>query len=127
MNSPIWRLGRRVEDDDHFLAPLLGIVARSEGIDEMGLAQALGCSLSGLGALRLCRRPRPEPPEFEADVARISSFVGARADVLAQFVRHADALTAFRQIESASSGMLLAARDRSELEDLEGSDAGAPG
>lgn len=113
MDSPIRQFSRRAEDDDFFLASAIRTYARSEGMDEAGLAEALGCAPSDLDALRLCRRPRPEPPQFEADVVRISSFTGVKPDVLAQVVRRADILMAFRQVDDASSGMMMAARDRS--------------
>jgi hypothetical protein len=107
-------LARRVVDDPFFLGEALAAYARSEGLDDAGLAAALGCSVEGLARLRLCRRP--DPARFGADVARIAERFGARADALAEAVRRADALAALRDASAgaAEAGLLMAARDRDE-------------
>lgn len=106
-------LARRVQSDPAFLAAALADYARSERLDERGLAAALGCPPEQLSALRLCRRPRAEPAgQFRRDVEQIGARFGVRADVLAEAVRRADALAALRQAAAAERGTLMAARDR---------------
>lgn len=106
-------LARRIEGDDFFLASALADYARTEHLDEQGLAGALDCSEEDLVSLRLCRRPRPEPQSFRADVDRIASRFGARTDVLAEAIRRSDALRTMRaRSTEETSGTLMAARDR---------------
>ena len=106
-------LARRIEGDDFFLASALADYARTEHLDEQGLAGALDCSEENLVSLRLCRRPRPEPQSFRRDVNQIASRFGARADVLAEVIRRSDALRTMRaRLTEETSGTLMAARDR---------------
>lgn len=104
-------LARRIEGDDFFLASALADYARTEHLDEQGLAGALDCSEEDLVSLRLCRRPQPQ--SFRADVDRIASRFGARTDVLAEAIRRSDALRTMRaRSTEETSGTLMAARDR---------------
>lgn len=106
-------LARRIEGDDFFLASALADYARSEHLDEQGLAGALDCSEEDLVSLRLCRRPRSQPESFRREVGRIASRFGARTDVLAEVIRRSDALRAMRaRSTEETSGTLMAARDR---------------
>lgn len=106
-------LARRIEDEDFFLASALADYARTEHLDEQGLAGALDCSEEDLVSLRLCRRPRPQPESFRREVNRIASRFGARAGVLAEVVRRSDALRTMRaRSTEETSGTLMAARDR---------------
>lgn len=113
MSERVAALARRVGHDPHFLASALAAYARSERLDERGLAAALGCAAETLAPLRLCRRPRPEPPAFRDDVARIAARFGVDPAALAQVVRRADALDALRR-GVADTGLLAAARDRDD-------------
>ncbi len=109
----ITALARRIEGDDFFLASALADYARSEHLDERGLAGALGCSEEDLVSLRLCRRPRPQPESFRREVNQIASRFGARTDVLAEVIRRSDALRTMRaRSTEKTSGTLMAARDR---------------
>jgi len=109
----ITALVQRIEGDDFFLASALADYARSEHLEEQGLAGALGCSEEDLVSLRLCRRPRPQPESFRREVNRIASRFGARTDVLAEVIRRSDALRAMRaRSTEETSGTLMAARDR---------------
>jgi hypothetical protein len=108
-------LARRVQTDPAFLAAALADYARGERLDEHGLAAALGCPPERLSLLRLCRRPRAEPPEqFRRDVEQVAARFDVRVDVLAEIVRRADALTALRRAPADARGTLMAARDREE-------------
>jgi hypothetical protein len=105
-------LARRIEGDDFFLASALADYARTENLDEQGLAGALGCSEEDLVSLRLCRRPRPQPESFRREVGRIASRFGARTDILAEAIRRSDALrTMSARSTEETSGTLMAARD----------------
>lgn len=125
MTSRINAFARRVEGDAFFLASALADYARSERLDELGLAEALDCTSETLSLLRLCRRPHPEPASFRKDIDRIASRFGVRADVLAEVVRRSDALAHLRQTATADQGLLMAARDRgnehSQIDAPEGS------
>ena len=112
-------LARRVGQDSFFLASALALYARSERLDEQGLARALGCPPATLTMLRLCRRPRPEPAAFREDIERIATRFGIDAGALARIVRRADALEGLRAAGSAGverddAGLLMAARDRED-------------
>lgn len=121
MSDRIAALARRVQDDPFFLASALKDYAEGEGLDDFGLAALLGCSVETLDPLRLCRRPRPDPPWFRQDVDRIVARFGVSASALAAIVRYADALVALRRPTPGEQGTLLAARDRDD--DAESDDA----
>ena len=112
MTSALPALARRVRHDPFFLASALAIYAESEAMDDQQLAAQLGCTGDTLVPLRLCRRPRPEPPLFRQDVEVIAERFGLHADVLAAAVRRADVITALRREAEGSQGALIAARDR---------------
>lgn len=118
MADRLARFARRVEGDPFFLASALAAYARTEALDDAGLAAALSCDPSALTPLRLCRRPRPEPAAFRADVDRIAARFGADPGALAQIVRRADALATWRDAPPAAgrddAGLLAAARDRDD-------------
>lgn len=116
MSSGIERLANRVAQDPFFLATPLQIYATGEGMDDAGLCTLLGCGQETLSMLRLCRRPRPEPPLFAQDVARIAERFALSADLLAEIVRRADAIGALRQAGITARGALIAARDRQDEE-----------
>lgn len=109
MPDPREHLARRVATDPAFLAWALAGYARGEGLDDAGLAAALGCPVPTLTTLRLCRLPAADPPAFRQDIDRIAGRFGVDADVLAEAVRRAQAL---RRLQGgAARGTLLAARD----------------
>lgn len=115
MPGRIDALARRVESDPEFLASALADYARSEGLDDEGLAAVLGCSVTVLGPLRLCLRPRPQAGQFRTDVDEIATRFGVRRDALVEVVRRADALAALRRPPSSQEhGLLMAARDRAQ-------------
>jgi hypothetical protein len=111
MSDRMAALARRVEDDPFFLAAALAAYARTEGLSDALLAQRLGCMPVQLAAMRLCRTPRPTAREFQEDVERIASAFQIDATVLAEVVRRADSLRAFRTVADERAGYLMAARD----------------
>jgi hypothetical protein len=104
MASLLPALARRVSDDPFFLASVLKVYAESEAMDDEQLAAQLGCGTETLVPLRLCRRPRPEPPQFRQDVEVIAARFQIRADVLAGAVRRADEASSGRESGHAHGG-----------------------
>jgi hypothetical protein len=113
MSELLAGLARRVEGDPFFLAFALAGYARSRGLDDAGLAAALGCRPEDLPMLRLCRAPRPDPPDFRADVTAVAGRFGIDPATLVEAVRHGEAVAALRRPAAASPepGAVLAARD----------------
>lgn len=103
---------RRVSDDRFFLASALRDFARSEGLDEAGLAAFLDCRVEALPAIRLCRRP--VPASFREDIGHIAERFSLDDAALAEAVRRADVLAALRN--AAAESALAAARDREDGE-----------
>jgi hypothetical protein len=118
MSDRMAALARRVVDDPFFLAAALAAYARAEGLSDVLLAQRLGCTPVLLDTVRLCRTPRLSAREFQEDVDRIATVFQIDATVLAEVVRRADSLRAFRTVAEKRAGYLMAARD------LETHDAG---
>jgi hypothetical protein len=114
MSERIAALGRRAQDDPFFLAAALADYAQSEGLDEEGLAAMLNCSIETLNRLRLCRRPVPTADAYWADVTRIATRFGVKAEALAEVVRRSDVLVALRREGADGGGLVAAARDRVE-------------
>jgi hypothetical protein len=110
MLDPFDSMIGRLEADPFFLAAVLSAYARSRDLDDVGLADALGCSPDDLVDLRLCRAPRPDPPEFRADVRRIAARFGLDAGRLADVVRRGQGSLVLRTRRPAPAG-LLAARE----------------
>jgi hypothetical protein len=123
MASRLAALGQRVRDDPFFLASVLDVYAESEAMEDDQLAAQLGCATETLVPLRLCRRPRPDPPHFRQDVEVIAERFGLRADVLVTAVRRADAVLALRRGAAGAEGTLMAARDRGADDRLDRDDA----
>src|SRR5687767_1708164 len=113
MSERVASMARRVSHDPYFLASVFSAYARSERLDERGLAAALGCTVEALVPLRLCRRPLAETPIFRDDVARIAARYEVNPVALAQIIRRVDALEALRRGVN-DAGMLVAARDRDD-------------
>lgn len=129
MSERLDHLARRVEDDRFFLASALADYARSERLDDVGLARFLGCAVGALTTLRLCRRPAGDAATFRAALAQIAAYGGVDRVALAAIVRRADALDGLRADTAATAhdgrGTLLAAREREGTESDEG--RAAPG
>jgi hypothetical protein len=113
MSKRLDALARRLEGEREFLASALATYAGAENLSDDDLAGRLGCDPAQLAALRLCRMPRAAPAEFRQDIDRIADAFQVDALVLAEAVRLASSLAAFKQ-RGSSSGTLMAARDREE-------------
>jgi hypothetical protein len=113
MNPYLAHLARRVSDAPDFLACALAEYARSERLDDAGLAARLGCPVETLTHLRLCRMPRAEPPHFWQEIEQIAKRFSVPAQVLAEITRRGQSLFHLRQAagQQGASGFLLAARD----------------
>ncbi len=113
MSTALDHLAARVATDPEFLASVLAEYARSETLDDAGLATALGCPTADLTRLRLCGSPRPGAEHFRADVAAIANRFGIDPNVLVAIVRRGQSLSRLRagQSSEVSPGFLLAARD----------------
>lgn len=120
MSDRLAAFARRVQGDRFFLGSALSVFARSERLDEYGLARQLSCPVETLVLLRLCRRPTGDTAAFRADIATIAARFGADAAALAVMVRRADALEAMREAGAAETGTLRAARDQNPPPDEEG-------
>lgn len=113
MSAALDHLAARVATDPMFLANALAEYARSEGLDDAGLATALGCPVSELTRLRLCGAPGAEPEQFRADVTAIADRFGIDSNTLTRIVRRGQSLARLRasQPGGVEPGFLLAARD----------------
>jgi len=106
------RAAQRAGQQPFFLAWSLLAYARAEGLDDDGLAAALGCDPASLPALLLCRRPEGEGAVFRADVEAIAERFRLDAARLARLIRTADTVVAWAWAATDQVGGLLAARDR---------------
>lgn len=106
------RLAERLAADPDFLAAVFAGYKAHAGADDDQIAHRLGADPSLLPRLALCRRPRPDL--FRDDVESIAGEFGLDAAKFADFVRHADVLTAFAAPAATgqSQHVLAAARDR---------------
>lgn len=112
MSEALNHLAGRVAGDPLFLANPLAEYARSESLDDAGLAAALGCAVDDLARVRLCRAPRPAPDAFRADLAAVATRFGIGTAVLTRVVRLGQSLAELRGAPTATEpGFLLAARD----------------
>lgn len=112
MSTALGRLARLLEDDDGFMASVLCYYAQGERLDDRRFAERLGCSEEALAELAVCRAPRHEPAEFQADVVRLAARFGIDAELLADVVREVRNLRPMRA--AGVRGTLMAARDRDE-------------
>ncbi len=117
MIDPLVHLAGRVADHPSFLAAALAVYARSEELDDRGLADRLGCSVEQLPLVRLCRAPRSDPAGRSEDVAIIAGHFHLNELVLLEAVKRAAVLERLRQAAPGSpsaggEGLLMAARDR---------------
>jgi hypothetical protein len=112
MTDPLEALAARAATEPFFLASVLAAYAGSEGLDDAGLAAALGCPPGELAMLRLCRAPRVEPREFWDDISRIAEHFGIDPTKLAEAVKRGRVVLRLRAASpGAGGGFLMAARD----------------
>jgi hypothetical protein len=112
MADSLQALAARAEGEPFFLGSVLAAYARSERLDDAGLAAALGCRGEDLAMIRLCRAPRAEPPEFWEDVQAIAARFGTDPERLAAVVKHGRVVLRLQAARPADGAGLLAARDR---------------
>ena len=110
MSDSLHALARRAEGDAFFLASPLAAYAVSEGLDDAGLAAALGCPGEDLTMLRLCRAPRADAPAFRDDITRIAERFRLEPGRLAEVVKRGLVVRRLRAAPPAG-GFLMAARD----------------
>jgi hypothetical protein len=113
MADPLEALAARAEREPFFLAAPLAAYARSEGLDDAGLAAALGCRREDLVMVRLCRAPRDEPPAFWEDVQYVAERFGLDPQRLGEAVKHGRVVLRL-QAARPDTGGLMAARDGDE-------------
>jgi hypothetical protein len=106
------QLAQTLENDTEYLAHLFSVIRTVEGLDDRGLANALGSPLERVPRIALCRTPRDDM--FKEDVDEIANHFALDADRLAQLVRHGQTLSAFSH---AYTGELLAAARDHAAED----------
>ena len=111
MTDPLEALAARAQREPFFLAAPLAAYARSEHLDDAGLADALGCRREDLVMVRLCRAPRAELPEFWEDVRCVAGRFGLDAERLAEAVKRGRVVLRL-QAAPPGTGGLMAARDR---------------
>ncbi len=104
-------LAGRVVNDPQFLACPLADYARSESLDDDGLATALGCAAAELARLRLSGVPRAEA--FRADVTALADRFGIAPVKLAEVVHRGQTLFQLRAAHTGAgeAGFLLPAGD----------------
>jgi hypothetical protein len=111
MADPLEALAARAAAEPFFLASVLAAYAQSEGLDDAGLAAALGCPPGELAMLRLCRAPSAAAEDFWEDVRRIAERFGLDAHRLAEVVKRGRVVSRLQGTQPAAGGFLLAARD----------------
>jgi hypothetical protein len=114
MADPLEALAARARGEPFFLGYFLAAYARSESLDEAGLAVQLGCPQGELPLLHLCRSPRIEPEEFNADVGRIAGRFGINPQTLAEAVKRGRVVVRLQAASAAGQAPLMAARDPEE-------------
>lgn len=126
MSAALDHLAARVATDPMFLANALAEYARSEGLDDPGLAATLGCPVGELTRLRLCGAPGNNPEQLRADLAVIAARFGLGPGTLTRIVSRGQSLARLRAAQpgGVEVGFLLAARDdERESPPPEGEDA----
>lgn len=111
--TPLELLAARAAADPLFLAHPLAEYARTENLDDAGLAAALGLPADRLTDVRLCGAPRTDPDGFRDDVQSVADAFGIDPGPLAEVVHAARGLAELRAANAVRGelGYLLAARD----------------
>jgi hypothetical protein len=112
MTDPLVPLAARVANDPFFLASALTLYARSEGLDDPGLAAHLGCTVEQLPLVRLCRMPRSDPQQRREDVTVIAGHYHLDEQALLEAVKRAFVIHRLQGAAATGAGRLMAARDR---------------
>ena len=71
------KLARQAETHEELLAGSVARFAQANGLDDIALAERLGCTPEGLTRLKLCRVPRDA-----AGITQIAEYTGCNAEAL---------------------------------------------
>ena len=112
--SILARMANRAVDRSEYLGWVLARYADSEQKTDEMMARLLRVPTQDLDRIRLCLRPRSK--SFADDVDQIARKFGADVTILAQVIRHVQALEGMKdssEVEKANdAGLLMAARAR---------------
>ncbi len=132
-NQPSVAFARRLQSDARFMAYVLAVYQRLEGLSEEGLASELGTWPEMLTRLALCQRPCGDAAHFAEQVRRMADYTLIDEAQLAGILRQVESLEqlAQRPVSGPATaesrlpewGVLAAARDR---EDEEANDDATP-
>ncbi len=107
------RLAERASVEPFFLGFRLKAFAAREHLDDAALAARLGCPVTALAQVRLCRAPRLESSAaYREDVTAIATKFGLNPVALAEAAKAAPPEALARAGSTAPAGAVLAARDR---------------
>ena len=110
MMTPLEKMAERARREPFFLGWLLEQYAAAERLDDAALVAELGCSLTDLRRLRLCRAPRTDAAGLHADVRQLAEALGLDGDRLGRVLRRATVAVKFQ----SGDKIRMAARDRDE-------------
>jgi hypothetical protein len=119
-------LSRRLQGDPAYMAYVLAMYKKQEGLDDEDLATYLNSFPEFVLRLELCKRPEADALDFAEQVRSLSDFTLIDETVLAHIIRQVDSLAllannptmAEKETSAACnqlSGALAAARDRDEV------------
>jgi hypothetical protein len=123
-------LAAELENDSMFMSHVLARYCQIEGLDKGALAGELGIPQFLFARLALCKRPDADAPNFISEISEIADYVPMDEVRLVQIIREVDSLTLLDNVMTNheteeipasnpfSVGILTAARDRSEDEDV---------
>ncbi len=108
------RMAGRAADRSEYLGWVLARYADSEQSTDEMMARLLRVPAQDLYRIRLCLRPRRR--SFAEDVGQIARKFGANEAILAQVIRHVEALEGMKDSsgveQTSDAGLLMAARQR---------------
>lgn len=130
--TPLAKLVGRLENNARFMAYVLAQYRKQEELTLQELVEELGAVPAMLVRLALCGRPDTGSPEFSEQLREIADYTLTDEVQLAEILRQVEVLEKFSQrtkIDDSSqpevtssgalSGLLAAARDRSETKEDE--------
>ncbi len=112
----IRRAVSRTERDSMFVGCAISWWREKEGLTADEALKALGATSEGYERLVLCLMPEQGPSSFPASVDRIASYAGCDPDRLLSILRDFGVARVFAERYSASSTMLMAARDKEKAD-----------
>ncbi len=105
------RMAGRTVYRSEYLGWVLARYADSEHKTDEMIRRLLRVPANDLNRIRLCLRPRSQ--SFAEDIGHIARKFGADAAILAQLIRHVEALEGMKELEQTNdAGLLMAARSR---------------